>query len=96
MPNSRSSASCVAPLTGRLPGSRLQLYAGATARLPSRAAQGWTLCRVLNSDWRDYGGSGVDNGGEIAADHLPWQNCGYSAELNLPPLGVFFLKPIEG
>ena len=49
---------------------------------------------IMNSDWQQYGGSGVSNGGQIVADHMGWQNCDYSASLNLPPLGVFMLKPV--
>jgi 1,4-alpha-glucan branching enzyme len=49
---------------------------------------------IMNSDWQQYGGSGVSNGGQIVADHMAWQHCDYSATLNLPPLGVFMLKPV--
>ena len=48
---------------------------------------------IMNSDGPQYGGSGVGNPRAIAAEHLPWQSCGFSAPLNLPPLGVIFLKP---
>ncbi len=48
---------------------------------------------ILNSDWRHFGGSGVDNQGDIGAEQWPWQSCDYSASINLPPLGVIVLKP---
>ena len=48
---------------------------------------------ILNSDWRQYGGSGVDNAGGVGAEALPWQSCQFSAPINLPPLGVVVLKP---
>jgi len=48
---------------------------------------------ILNSDWRHFGGSGVENQGAITAEEWPWQSCDYSAPLNLPPLGVLILKP---
>ncbi len=48
---------------------------------------------IFNSDRREYGGSGVGNPGAIPAQEIPWQSCPYSAPLNLPPLGVFYLKP---
>jgi 1,4-alpha-glucan branching enzyme len=51
---------------------------------------------ILNSDWQHFGGSGVGNGGQIQAERFPWQSCGFSAPLNLPPLGVVVLKPIFG
>ncbi|MCB0123478.1 MAG: 1,4-alpha-glucan branching enzyme, partial [Caldilineaceae bacterium] len=48
---------------------------------------------ILNSDWSQFGGSGVANQGDLPAEEWPWQNCGYSAAFNLPPLGVIILKP---
>jgi len=48
---------------------------------------------IMNSDWTQYGGSGVSNPDELMAESLPWQNCQYSTVLNLPPLGVVMLKP---
>jgi 1,4-alpha-glucan branching enzyme len=48
---------------------------------------------ILNSDAEEYGGSGVGNAGGIIAKTVPWQNCAFSAPLNLPPLGVVYLKP---
>ncbi len=52
-----------------------------------------TYREILNSDWTQYGGSGVGNPEPIVAEAMPWQRCGYSALLNLPPLGVIYLKP---
>lgn len=48
---------------------------------------------IMNSDRPEYGGSGVGNAHPFSAEALPWQNCAFSAPLNLPPLGVIFLKP---
>ena len=48
---------------------------------------------ILNSDAPRFGGSGVSNQEPITAMAFPWQNCAFSAELDLPPLGVIFLKP---
>lgn len=55
---------------------------------------------IMNSDWTQYGGSGVHNSSpdgsapwQIHAQQLAWQNCPYSAAINLPPLGVVVLKP---
>ena len=47
---------------------------------------------VLNSDSAEFGGGGVGNPGGVQAEHLPWQNCPFSAPVNLPPLGVVMLK----
>ena len=47
---------------------------------------------IMNSDWMHYGGSGVANPHGIGAEALPWQNCAYSATLNLPPLAMMMLK----
>ncbi|OUC06173.1 1,4-alpha-glucan branching protein, partial [Litorilinea aerophila] len=52
-----------------------------------------TYREILNSDWTQYGGSGVGNPEPIVAEAMPWQRCNYSALLNLPPLGVIYLKP---
>jgi 1,4-alpha-glucan branching enzyme len=48
---------------------------------------------IFNSDWPQYGGSGVENPGEILAEEIPWQSASRSAMLDLPPLGVLYLKP---
>jgi len=50
---------------------------------------------LLNSDAKDYGGSGVGNCGGIAALPAPFQEKYYSLSLTLPPLGVLFFKHIE-
>ena len=48
---------------------------------------------VLNTDASGYGGSGVVNGGAIAAVETAWHGQQWSAELELPPLGVLWLTP---
>jgi len=48
---------------------------------------------VLNSDAKEYGGSGVGNLGGVWADLSPAQGFPSSLELCLPPLGILFLKP---
>jgi 1,4-alpha-glucan branching enzyme len=48
---------------------------------------------ILNSDDRAYGGSGAGSQGEIWAETYAWQNCAFSAPLDLPPLGVLYLQP---
>ena len=47
---------------------------------------------ILNSDAQEFGGSGVGNPHGVMAEPMPWQNCRHSATVNLPPLGVVFLK----
>lgn len=47
---------------------------------------------IMNSDWQQYGGSGVSNPDPIFSEPYNWQNCEYSAGVNLPPLGVTMLK----
>jgi 1,4-alpha-glucan branching enzyme len=46
----------------------------------------------LNSDAREYGGSGYGNLGGIEASPLPFQGRPYSLTFNLPPLAALFLK----
>ena len=49
---------------------------------------------IMNSDWPQYGGSGVDNPYPVEAEEIAWQNTSYSAAMNLPPLGVLYWKAI--
>jgi 1,4-alpha-glucan branching enzyme len=49
---------------------------------------------IINSDRREYGGSGIGNPDAVQAEDIPWQSCSFSAPLNLPPLGTFYLKLI--
>ncbi|BBP42848.1 1,4-alpha-glucan branching protein GlgB [Thiosulfativibrio zosterae] len=53
-----------------------------------------TYQEILNTDSEVYGGSNMGNGGYIEAEHQPWMNRPYSAELTLPPLSVLVLKKI--
>ena len=42
---------------------------------------------------RNYGGSGVGNGGSARARAVPSHARDFSLDLVLPPLGALFLKP---
>jgi 1,4-alpha-glucan branching enzyme len=55
---------------------------------------GGRWAQALNTDDERYGGGGVGNVGEIAAEAKPWHDQPYSAELTLPPLGVVWLAPV--
>jgi 1,4-alpha-glucan branching enzyme len=46
---------------------------------------------LLNSDARDYGGSGMGNGGSISTDGMPWHGMPCSLTLTLPPLAALIL-----
>ncbi len=48
---------------------------------------------ILNSDAREYGGSGQGNLGGVEATPLACHGRPYSLDLTLPPLGVVYLKP---
>lgn len=54
--------------------------------------QAGVYSEILNSDAGEFGGSGVHNAEQIYAEATPWQNCPFSAPLNLPPLGVVMVK----
>jgi 1,4-alpha-glucan branching enzyme len=54
--------------------------------------QGGCWREALNSDARDYGGSGVGQGAVQADDH-PSHGQPHSLVLSLPPLGTVFLLP---
>jgi 1,4-alpha-glucan branching enzyme len=47
---------------------------------------------VLNSDAKEYWGSGMGNGGGVMADATPSHGQPFSLNLTLPPLGVVFLR----
>ncbi len=48
---------------------------------------------ILNSDGRDYGGSGQGNLGGVEAVPIPFHGRPYSINLTLPPLAAVFFKP---
>ena len=48
---------------------------------------------VLNSDAKEYCGSGVGNLGGVWSEKVPSQNFPFSLSLTIPPLGILFLKP---
>jgi 1,4-alpha-glucan branching enzyme len=48
---------------------------------------------LLNTDAKEWGGSGMGNAGEVWASEVGWHGLPWSAELVLPPLGVLWLAP---
>jgi 1,4-alpha-glucan branching enzyme len=50
---------------------------------------------ILNSDAKDYGGSGQGNLGSLEAAPVPCHGLPYSLNLTLPPLAAVFLKMTE-
>jgi len=51
---------------------------------------------LLNSDAREYGGTGLGNLGAVRADVHPIHGRDYSLDLTLPPLAVLIFKKAEG
>ncbi|HEY1721173.1 MAG TPA: 1,4-alpha-glucan branching protein GlgB [Magnetospirillaceae bacterium] len=47
---------------------------------------------IINTDAKDYGGSGVGNGGGLVAEDRPAHGFPASAMMTLPPLGTIYLK----
>jgi len=47
---------------------------------------------ILNSDRKEFGGSGVVNGDDLEARPTPVHGRDYSISLTLPPLGIVFLS----
>ena len=47
---------------------------------------------ILNSDAKDYGGSGEGNMGGIYSETIPWHERPFSINLTLPPLGIVILE----
>ena len=62
-------------------------------RYPVPHAGRWR--ELLNSDARDYGGSGMGNLGEVWAPPYSTGGKGGVLSLTLPPLGALFLRPEE-
>ncbi len=54
--------------------------------------QGGYWAELLNSDAKDYGGSGAGNMGGLKAAHIPSHGRSNSLLLTLPPLSALFLK----
>jgi 1,4-alpha-glucan branching enzyme len=50
---------------------------------------------ALNTDAREFGGSGMGNFGRIMVDDTSWHGLPASARLTLPPLAVLWLAPGE-
>ena len=47
---------------------------------------------ILNSDAKEYGGSGHGNMGGVTADPIPFHGRPYSLKLTVPPLAAIYLK----
>lgn len=56
------------------------------------APQGGFWTELLNSDGREYGGSGQGNLGGVEASKINHHGCPYSLSLTLPPLAIVFFK----
>jgi 1,4-alpha-glucan branching enzyme len=56
------------------------------------APRGGFWSEILNSDARDYGGSGQGNMGGVESAPIPYHGLPFSLNLTLPPLGIVFLK----
>ena len=54
--------------------------------------QGGFWKEVLNSDAKEYGGSGYGNLGGLESSPLPSQGRNYSLSLTIPPLAILFFK----
>jgi 1,4-alpha-glucan branching enzyme len=57
--------------------------------------QGGIWKELLNSDARDYGGSGQGNLGNLEASPMPFHGLAQSLNLTLPPLAAVFFKAGE-
>lgn len=58
-------------------------------RIGAPRAGSWI--EIINTDAKEYGGSGVGNGGRVEADQGPCHGQPASMTLTLPPLGALFL-----
>lgn len=64
-----------------------QAYEGYRVALPT----GGTWTQLLNTDATKYGGSGVDNPGDIVAQDIAWAGHQHSVAVRLPAFGVLYL-----
>jgi 1,4-alpha-glucan branching enzyme len=55
--------------------------------------RGGRWLEVLNTDAKEWGGSGLGNLGEVWAQDFGWHGQAHSAEMVLPPLAVLWLVP---
>jgi 1,4-alpha-glucan branching enzyme len=55
--------------------------------------RGGRWLELLNTDAKEWGGSGVGNSGEVLAGGNGWHGMQFSADLVLPPLAVLWLAP---
>ena len=54
-----------------------------------------TYSEVLNTEWTEFGGSGISNGTAIVSDEVPMHGFEQSISLTLPPLSVMYLKCVR-
>ncbi len=57
---------------------------------------GGTWHELLNSDAREYGGSGMGNLGGVEAQPVPWYGCPRTLNVTAPPLGCVILGQPAG
>jgi 1,4-alpha-glucan branching enzyme len=48
---------------------------------------------ILNSDAKEFGGSGMGNLGSVESRPIPWNGRRHSINVTLPPLGAVFFEP---
>ena len=54
-----------------------------------------TYKEILNSDDERFGGSGIINTEPLKSSDHPWNRCPYSVSLDVPPLGMVILEPVD-
>jgi 1,4-alpha-glucan branching enzyme len=57
---------------------------------------GGCWAEVLNSDRREYGGSGQSNSGNLVAEPIPFHGRDHSLSLILPPLAMSVFRKVDG
>jgi 1,4-alpha-glucan branching enzyme len=97
---SDSEASVISLLRAGPPGTRPILVVSNFTPVPrtnyrTGVPAGGAWQELLNSDGRDYGGSGWGNLGTIEAAPVPAHGRPFSLMLTLPPLSILFLAPVE-
>jgi 1,4-alpha-glucan branching enzyme len=80
----RSSDTLILVVCNMTPVPRLNYRVG--------APRGGFWAEVLNTDAKEYGGSGHGNLGGVEAVPVAWQGRSHSVTLTIPPLGCLFLR----
>ena len=65
-----------------------EVHSGYRVGMPRKG----TYHEVFNSDAECFGGSGVENGGDLVTEDVPWHDQAQSLVLTIPPLAAIYFR----